>query len=152
MISTPIVVLLVEDNPDHVELIRRGIAEHGEPSHLKAVQDGQAALEYLENLGPPERTAGNPRPDLILLDLRLPKRDGLEVLERIKSDQRTRSIPVVILTTSDSETDISSAYQTHANSYLVKPLSFDLFTRLMSDLAQYWLRWNRYARPQEVSQ
>ena len=85
----------------------------------------------------------NPRPDLILLDLHLPKLDGLEVLTAIKSSTDLRSIPVVILTTSNSDEDMEEAYQRHANSYIVKPLDYDSFCTLIRDLGQYWLSWNQ---------
>ncbi|MBE7471688.1 MAG: response regulator [Anaerolineae bacterium] len=129
-------ILLVEDNPDHAELVRRSFQNHELANQIYHVADGEAALDYLlqQNF---------PRPHLILLDLRLPKIDGLEVLRQIKTNEELRRIPVVILTTSKAQGDLAGAYNNHVNSYLVKPVSFDKFTRLMDDLSHYWLGWNR---------
>ncbi|GAB4427381.1 MAG: response regulator [Anaerolineae bacterium] len=136
MKNTPWIILLVEDNPDHAELVRRSFQNHELANQIYHVADGEAALDYLlqQNF---------PRPHLILLDLRLPKIDGLEVLREIKTNEELRRIPVVILTTSKAQGDLAGAYNNHVNSYLVKPVSFDKFTRLMDDLSHYWLGWNR---------
>lgn len=136
-------ILLVEDNPDHAELVRRGLEEGSSRSTLTVLSDGEEALEYLERRcewSDPERS---PRPDLILLDLRLPKRDGFQVLEQVKSSPELRHIPILILTTSDAEADIVRAYGAHANSYLVKPVEFSRFVALASELEDYWLQWSR---------
>jgi CheY-like chemotaxis protein len=106
------------------------------------VLDGEQALDYLFTRGKYAVPGKNPRPNLILLDLRLPRVDGLEVLKTIKTTQDLLRIPVVILTSSDAETDIARSYDYHANSYVVKPLDFKTFTRLMKDLGFYWLGWN----------
>lgn len=136
MKNIPWIILLVEDNPDHAELVRRSFQNQELANQIYHVSDGEAALDYLlqQNF---------PRPHLILLDLRLPKIDGLEVLRQIKTNEELRRIPVVILTTSKAQGDLAGAYNNHVNSYLVKPVSFDKFTRLMDDLSHYWLGWNR---------
>lgn len=143
MQGEPLVILLVEDNPDHTELIQRSLAEHRVANQVRHVADGEAALDYLFRRGvfaAPERS---PRPHLILLDLRLPRIDGLQVLATLKADAELRRIPVVIITTSEADRDLARAYEHHVNSYLVKPVDFEQFTRLMDDLGFYWLVWNR---------
>jgi len=136
-------ILLVEDNEDHVEIVRRSFDAHQVASHhLKVVTDGQAALDYLLRQGEYRDAKKSPRPHVILLDLRLPKVDGLEVLRAIKQDDELLRIPVVVLTSSDDDRDIDAVYGNHANSYLVKPLDFRKFTALMKDLGFYWLGWN----------
>ncbi len=138
----PLVILLVEDNPDHAELIKRSFQDHRVANAIYAVTDGQAALDYLFRQGDYADPATSPRPHLILLDLRLPKVDGMEVLKQIKGRNDLHRIPVVVLTTSEAEGDMSNAYDNHTNSYLVKPVDFDKFTQLMADLGFYWLGWN----------
>ena len=136
-------ILLVEDNPDHAELIIRSFEEHELVNSIHHVPDGEAALDYLLRQGgyaDPERS---PIPHVILLDLRLPKVDGLEVLRTIKTREDLRRIPVVILTSSESERDLTRAYDHFANSYLVKPVDFNKFIGLMHELGFYWLKWNR---------
>ena len=144
MNGEPIVILLVEDDPAHAEIVRRSFESFRLANRLMHVADGQAALDYLHRSGEYADAATSPRPGLILLDLRLPKVDGLEVLETIKSDGNLSSIPVVILTTSAAETDMVKAYTSHANSYLVKPVDFGQFLILMDTLGYYWLVWNQY--------
>ncbi len=139
----PTLVLLVEDSPDHAELVQRSLADHRLPSRIIHLTDGQQALDYLLRRGPWSDPSSSPRPQLILLDLRLPRVDGLEVLDRIKAEPDVRSIPVVVLTTSDADRDVARAYERHANSYLVKPVDFHQFRKLMEDLGHYWLHWNR---------
>ncbi len=143
MNGEPLVILLVEDNPDHAELIMRSLEEHRVANRIFHAPDGEAALDYLFQTGPYHDPASCPRPHLILLDLRLPKIDGLEVLRNIKSSKELRRIPVVALTTSESELDMAGAYNRHVNSYLVKPVDFSKFSKLMDDLGFYWLAWNR---------
>jgi CheY-like chemotaxis protein len=140
----PLVILLVEDDPDHAELIVRSLRGHRVANTIRHLPDGQEALDYLFRRGPYSEPDGTPYPHVILLDLRLPKVDGLEVLRIIKSDATLTRIPVVILTSSDAETDIARAYNHHANSYLVKPIDFARFTQMMNDLGFYWLGWNRH--------
>jgi CheY-like chemotaxis protein len=144
MKGEPLVILLVEDDPAHAEIVRRNLGEFRMANRLMRVSDGQEALDYLyrrEAFSQPEKS---PRPGLILLDLRLPKVDGLEVLKIIKTDPDLARIPVVVLTTSAAETDMIKAYESHANSYLVKPVDFVQFTALMETLGYYWLAWNEY--------
>jgi DNA-binding response OmpR family regulator len=107
------------------------------------VEDGQAALDYLNGQGMYSDRNQFPKPHLMLLDLRLPKVDGLDVLKEIKNDATLRSLPVVILTTSDAERDMAMAYEYHANSYVTKPVNFDEFSRMLRDLGFYWLAWNK---------
>ena len=137
-------ILFVEDNPDHAELVMRSFEDHRVANHIRHLSDGEAALDYLLRRGDFENPEDSPRPHLILLDLRLPKVDGLEVLREIRQHQELERIPVVILTTSYAEIDVTKAYRHHANSYLVKPLDFEKFTSLMKDLGFYWLSWNHY--------
>jgi CheY-like chemotaxis protein len=144
MNGEPLVILLVEDNPDHTELIKRNLANHRILNKIYNVSDGEAALDYLFRRGNFADPQKSPRPHLVLLDLRIPKIDGLEVLKEIKSSDLLKKTPVVILTTSEAENDIKIAYENHANSYLVKPVDFDTFRQLMTDLGFYWLAWNRH--------
>ncbi|MCL4845010.1 MAG: response regulator [Acidobacteria bacterium] len=139
----PMRVLLVEDDPAHAELIRRGFEDHDLQSEIVHLTDGADALDYLNRRGRWSDAANSPRPQLILLDLRLPKVDGVEVLAAVKTTPDLQSIPVVMLTTSAAEQDMHRAYHRHVNSYLVKPIDFDRFGDLMKELGLYWLVWNR---------
>jgi CheY-like chemotaxis protein len=143
MKGEPIVILFVEDDLAHAEIVRRNFETSRVANRLIHVTDGQAALDYLNHQGEYSDPAKAPRPGAVLLDLRLPKVDGLEVLKSIKSDPKLLSIPVVILTTSKAEVDMVKAYALHANSYLVKPVDFTQFTQLMETFGYYWLAWNR---------
>jgi CheY-like chemotaxis protein len=140
--SDPLTILLVEDNLPHAELVKRGLETHEIANKIYHVADGEAALAYLWRQGVYADPATSPRPHVVLLDLRLPKVSGLDVLREIKTSNDLRTIPVVILTTSTAERDVVSAYAQHANSYLVKPVGFAPFMRLMHDLGLYWLRRN----------
>jgi CheY-like chemotaxis protein len=142
MTTDKMVILLVEDNLDHAELVVRNLERHRVASSIMHVQDGAEALDYLHREGRYADAALSPRPNLILLDLRLPKIDGLTVLQVIKDDERFASVPVVVLTSSHAEADVNSAYMRRANSYIVKPLDFPKFAQLMNDLGFYWLGWN----------
>ena len=144
MTGEPLEILLVEDNEDHAELVRRAPAEHRVANRIRHLSDGQMALDYLCRRGAFEDPASSPRPHVVLLDLRLPRVDGLEVLAVVKTDPDLRRIPVVVLTTSDAERDLARAYASHANSYLVKPVGFEAFQKLMEDFGFYWLGWNTY--------
>jgi len=144
MIGEPILVMLVEDNVDHAELVIRTMEEHRIANKVRHFLDGQSALDYLLRRGEFSDHHINPRPHVILLDLRLPKVDGIDVLKEIKEDDDLKSIPVVVLTTSEAEKDVARAYYNHANSYLVKPVGFEEFKRLMDDLGFYWLGWNTH--------
>ena len=137
-----IAILLVEDDPAHAEIVRRNFGESRLANRLIHLSDGQAALDYLYRRADYHDPARSPRPALILLDLRLPRVDGLEVLKTIKTDPGLRRIPVVILTTSAAETDRVRAYDSHANSYLVKPIDVPRFVALLEALGCYWLAWN----------
>ena len=138
----PLHILLVEDNESHAELVIRSMRDQQVANQMHHVTDGEKALDYLFGRGDFADPIKNPRPNLILLDLRLPRIDGLEVLKTIKTTPELLRIPVVILTSSDAESDIAKSYDYHANSYIVKPLDFKTFTRLMRDLGFYWLGWN----------
>jgi two-component system, response regulator len=140
---TEIEILLVEDNPRDAELTTRALSQRNLANHLIWVKDGAAALDYV--FGGQAESAGvmSPLPKLVLLDLKLPKVDGLEVLRRIKSDERTRSIPVVILTSSREERDLVRGYALGANSYIVKPVSFENFSEAVAQTGCYWLLLNQ---------
>ena len=140
----PLLILMVEDNQAHAELVLRSFEDHRIANILHHVFDGEAALDYLFRRGAYTDPTQSPRPHVILLDLRLPKIDGLEVLKEIKADSELKNIPVVILTTSAAEPDVARAYEYHANSYLVKPVDFAQFTQMMEELGFYWLGWNHY--------
>ena len=144
MKGEPIVILLVEDEEAHAEIVRRNFEHCRLANRLVHVADGQAALDYLYRRNGYADPARSPRPGIVLLDLRLPKVDGLEVLKTIKADPDLGRIPVVILTTSKAESDMLRAYDHHANSYLVKPVDFAAFTQLMETFGYYWLAWNQY--------
>jgi len=143
--KTSPLVLLVEDNPDHADLVRQTLATPTQRPRLEHVRDGEQALDYLLRRGAFQDPASSPRPEVILLDIRLPKRDGLSVLREIKANPSLREIPVVILTTSSHADDVSAAYQGHANSYLVKPVDYGEFSALMRDLGVYLLDRNHQA-------
>lgn len=141
--GAPLEILLVEDNPAHAELVIRSFKDHQIANKITHLVDGELALDYLLQQGPYKDNKHYTQPDLILLDLRLPKIDGLEVLDVVKTSDTLKSIPVVILTTSAADMDMAKAYNRHANSYLVKPIEFSSFTKMMTDLGYYWLVWNQ---------
>ena len=143
MKGEPIVVLLVEDDAAHAEIVRRNFEDSRLANRLIHVADGQEALDYLNHANGFSDPVTAPRPGVILLDLRLPKVDGMEVLKIIKTDPALSSIPVVVLTTSKAELDMVKAYALHANSYLVKPVDFAKFTELMTTFGFYWVAWNQ---------
>ena len=146
IIDSPVVILLVEDNPSHAELIMRSLEDNRAKNQIYHVSDGEMALDYLFRRNDFAEPAKSPIPQVILLDLRLPKVDGLEVLRRVKQSTDLSAIPVVILTTSEAERDVTMAYELHANSYLVKPVVFSKFIQLMDQLGFYWLNWNHSPR------
>ncbi|MFZ5882009.1 MAG: response regulator [Chloroflexota bacterium] len=131
----PIEILLVEDSPADVLITREAFEEAKLLNTLHVVEDGVQALEFLRQQGP---YAEAPRPDLILLDLNLPRKNGREVLAEIKADAGLKSIPVVILTTSSSDEDVLNAYDLHANCYVVKPVGFDNFFKAVQSIQDFW--------------
>jgi CheY-like chemotaxis protein len=141
------VVLLVEDNPHHAEMIFRLLRNCCIAHRIQHVSDGEAALDYLYRRGPYADDLMYPTPHLVLLDLRLPKVDGLDVLKQIKSSEDLRSLPVVVLSSSDADRDIAAAYRQYANSYLVKPIDYEKFTVMIETLGLYWLTLNRHYLP-----
>ena len=134
--SRPIEILLVEDNPGDVRLTQEVLLDGKINNHLNVVGDGVKAIAFLQRVPPYENA---PYPDLILLDLNLPKRGGQEVLEVIKADDRLKRIPVVILTTSLAEEDIVRAYNLHANCYIAKPIDLDQFIKVIKSIEEFWL-------------
>ena len=147
MSNEPKTILHVEDNADHARLIARCLRKQCPPDSIRLVEDGETALDYLFRRGDYRDPEKSPRPDFILLDLRLPIVDGLEVLRTVKTTRHLLSIPVIILTSSEAGGDVAQAYQCHANSYLVKPVDFDELSQLISDLGSFWLGYNRLLRP-----
>jgi chemotaxis family two-component system response regulator Rcp1 len=129
-------ILLVEDNPGDVRLTREALKEAKVRNNLHVTEDGVEAMRFLRR---EEEFANAPRPDLILLDLNLPKKDGREVLEEIKADDNLRRIPVVVLTTSHAEEDIVRSYNLHANCYVTKPVDLDQFIRIVKSIEDFWL-------------
>jgi len=146
MEGEPVLVLLVEDNMDHAELVIRTMEDHHIANRIKHIMDGQSAMDYLFRRNGFTDPASSPRPHMILLDLRLPRVDGLEVLKAVKEDEELKQIPVIVLTTSEADRDMIRAYDHHVNSYLVKPVGFEDFNQLMKDLGFYWLGWNSHPR------
>ncbi len=134
--APPVEILLVEDNPGDVRLTREALKEGKVYNNLHWARDGVEALEFLKREG---KHAKAPRPDIILLDLNLPKKDGREVLAAMKSDPSLKKIPVVILTTSQAEEDVVRAYNLNANCYVTKPVDFEQFTRIVQAIEQFWL-------------
>lgn len=140
MASEPKTILLVEDNADDEQLTLRAMRQSEVPNIIRVARDGAEALEAV--------FGANARlPDLILLDLKLPKVSGLEVLQKLRSDEKTRGLPVVVLTSSDEEKDIVESYNLGANSYIRKPVDFDEFIDAVRQLGLYWLSMNRTRRP-----
>ena len=131
----PVVILIVEDNPTDVLIAREGFLGAEMPNTLHVADDGIEAMEFLRQRG---KYATAPRPDLIVLDLNMPRKNGHEVLTEIKADDALKHIPVVILTTSKSEEDITKAYRCHANCYISKPVDFDEFTKVVQTIQDFW--------------
>jgi len=132
----PIEVLLVEDDPGDVLLIREAFDFNKVHNNLNVVSDGEQALAYLKNQG--EYADAN-RPDLVLLDLNLPRKDGREVLAEVKADEQLRAIPVVVLTTSEAEEDVLKSYQLHANAYVTKPVDFERFVAIVRQIDDFFV-------------
>jgi two-component system, chemotaxis family, response regulator Rcp1 len=133
---SPVEILLVEDNPADVRLTQEALKEEKLHNNLSVVRDGVEALQFLRREGTYGKAV---RPDLILLDLNLPRKDGREVLEEIKKDDKLRAIPVVILTVSDAERDVLQAYKLHANCYIKKPLDLSQFSKVVKSIQEFWL-------------
>jgi two-component system response regulator len=135
-------ILLVEDNPSDAEMTIRALKKHHLVNNLVHVKDGAEALDFIYSKGGFTERKGMTNPRLIILDLKLPKVDGLEVLRTIKNDDNTKSIPVVIMTSSREERDLIEGYKLGVNSYVVKPVGFEDFVKAVSDLGLYWMLLN----------
>ena len=140
--NIPVDILLVEDNPTDAELVLRVLKKHQLANKVEWVKDGAAALDFLFRRGDYAARL-NLAPRVVLLDLHLPKVDGMEVLQQMRADENTRAIPVVVLTSSREERDIVSSYKLGANSFVSKPVAFDEFARTVADLGLYWLLVNK---------
>ena len=136
------IILLVEDNPDDEILTLRALKKCNILNEVVVARDGVEALDYLFGTGSHAGRDIGVQPQVVLLDLKLPKIDGLEVLRRIREDERTKLLPVVILTTSNEDNDIAAGYELHTNSYIRKPVEFDQFTEAVRQLGMYWLLLN----------
>ncbi|MCZ7384544.1 MAG: response regulator [Candidatus Methanoperedens sp.] len=136
-------ILLVEDNPNDAELALRALKKHNLANRIHLVKDGAEALEFIFGKGVyAGRNVGN-KPKVVFLDLKLPKVDGLEVLHKVKSDERTKMIPIVVLTSSHEERDLVESYKFGVNSYIVKPVDFDKFIQAVAQLGMYWMLLNK---------
>lgn len=133
-----IVILMADDDADDRLLAKDALTECRITNDLHFVENGEELLDYLRQTGKYASASGNTKPGLILLDLNMPRKDGREALQEIKSDPQLRSIPVVVLTTSRADTDISRIYELGANSFITKPVSFDALVKVMGDLVHYW--------------
>jgi two-component system response regulator len=152
MTQRPIEILLVEDNPDDLELTLHSLRKENLTNHIHVARDGEEALEFLFSDSTQGKGLLESPPKLVLLDLKLPKIDGMEVLRRIKADERTKNIPVVILTSSKEERDLINGYGLGANSYIQKPVDFDQFRETIKRVGLYWLVINQPPLPQNVGQ
>jgi CheY-like chemotaxis protein len=141
--NRPVEILLVEDNPNDVELTLHALKENNLSNHIEVVRDGAEALDFIFCQGVYSQRSIDQPPKVILLDLKLPKVDGLEVLRRIKAESHCRIIPVVVLTSSREERDIVESYKLGVNSYIVKPVDFEQFTEAVRGLGLYWLLLNQ---------
>jgi two-component system response regulator len=141
--TTVVDVLLVEDNPNDAELCIRTLKKHSLANRLLWVKDGAEALDLLLPAPDTAGQSGINGPKVVLLDLRLPKVDGIEVLRKLRSDVRTKTIPVVVLTSSKEDRDVAESYKLGANSYIAKPVEFDQFAKVVQQLGLYWLVVNR---------
>jgi two-component system, response regulator len=136
-------ILLVEDSPQDLELAQRALRKANLTNHIQVARDGAEALDFIFCEGAFSTRKIEDPPKVILLDLKLPKVDGLEVLRRIKDDERTRMIPVVVLTSSKEQSDVVESYRLGVNSYIVKPVNFESFARAVQELGMYWLLLNQ---------
>jgi two-component system response regulator len=142
-------ILLVEDNPQDLELTLRALRKGNLTNNIHVARDGAEALEFLFCEGTHAARKIEDGPKLILLDLKLPKVDGLEVLKRVKSDPRTKSIPVVVLTSSKEQNDVVESYELGVNSYIVKPVNFEGFSAAVLEIGMYWLLLNQAPKMEE---
>jgi two-component system response regulator len=140
--SNPVEILLIEDNPQDLELTQRALRKANLTNYIHIARDGAEALEFLFCEGAHAARKIEDHPKVILLDLKLPKLDGLQVLKRIKSDPRTRAIPVVVLTSSKEQNDVVESYHLGVNSYIVKPVNFERFAAAVQEVGMYWLLLN----------
>jgi two-component system response regulator len=143
MVEQSVDILLVEDNPNDIELAQHAFRKNRLTNHIHVVRDGAEALDYLFCMGPYSGRRREYAPKVVLLDLKLPKIDGIEVLRRLKTDPATQAIPIVMLTSSREERDIVASYRLGVNSYIVKPVNFEQFTEAVRELGLYWLLLNR---------
>jgi len=143
MIETMLDILLVEDNPADVEMTLDALKENNIANHVKVLTDGEEAVDYIFREGKYRNCGMCDNPKLILLDLKLPKIDGLDILRRIRSDERTKMIPVAVLTSSLSDKDRIESYQLGVNSYIVKPVGFDNFAQAVAKIGFYWALLNK---------
>lgn len=146
MSQQPIEILLVEDNPNDLELALHALGKHHVLNRIQVARDGAEALEFIFGAGDDANREPRQPPQLILLDLKLPKVDGLEVLHQLKANEQTRSIPIVILTSSAEERDIVESYRLGVNSYIVKPVDFEQFTTAVQQIGLYWLLLNKTSK------
>lgn len=136
-------ILLIEDNPEEAELTIRGLKKYNLANKLLHIDDGEEALEFIFSTGKYAENKAPLHPKLILLDLKLPKVDGLQILREIKANEATKTIPVAVLTSSKEEKDIIESYKLGVNSYIVKPVNFESFTKAVSELGLYWVILNQ---------
>ena len=142
MTDNGIEILLVEDNPDDLDMTLRALRKAHLANHIQVARDGAEAIEFIFGTGPHAGRNIENRPKVVLLDLKLPKVDGIEVLRRIKGDPRTKMIPVAVLTSSKEQPDVSECYSLGVNSYIVKPVNFESFATAVAELGMYWLLLN----------
>jgi CheY-like chemotaxis protein len=140
MLQQSMTILMADDDPDDRFLVGEALAENKVEADFRTVEDGERLIDYLHRRGPYAESGAAPRPGLILLDLNMPRKDGREALREIKADPMFRQIPVVVLSTSQSEDDISGSYDLGANSFVTKPGSFEELIEVMSNLCAYWVR------------
>jgi len=143
-------ILIVEDNPNDAQLTMRSLKKHNLANHIMHVSDGQTAVDYLFGEGEYQGRNVLDQPKVVLLDLKLPKLNGLQVLARIRGDARTKMLPVVILTSSQQESDLIESYKLGANSYIVKPVEFENFAKSVQEVGLYWLLLNKPATPKNM--
>ncbi len=136
-------ILLIEDNPQDIELTTRSLKKHNLANNMYVVKDGEEALEFLFAKGKYKDRNENNLPKVILLDLKLPKVSGLDVLKKIKNDEQMKTVPIVVMTSSQEESDIVETYKLGVNSYIVKPVDFDKFSKSIVDIGYYWLLLNK---------